>query len=106
MGNNTKAELQALQQKIEQRISTCYAFAARAFMAHQTGSKQYLQLFSDWLSTDYRELVTEIEELDVLLRRHDKELFPALESMKRDYKVLVEQSDELGKMAILLMDKR
>ncbi len=106
MGNHTKAELHAHKQKIEQRISTCYAFAARAFMAYLTGSKQYLQIFSDWLSSDYRELVAEVENLDTLIRRHDKELFPALESLKRDYKVIVEQSDELGKMAILLIDKR
>ncbi len=106
MSKSTKAELLAHQQKIEQRIAACYALAARAFMAHLTGGKQYLQLFSDWLSNDYRDLVVEIEQLDSMIRKHDKDLFPALEQTKTDLKTIIEQSNELGKMAILLMDKR
>lgn len=78
----------------------------KAFMAHLTGGKQYLQLFSDWLSNDYRDLVVEIEQLDSMIRKHDPDLFPSLESMKQDLKVHMEQSNELGKMAILLMEKR
>jgi hypothetical protein len=106
MSKSPKSDLQAYQQKIEQRVATCYALAARAFMAHLTGGKQYLQLFSDWLSNDYRDLVIGIEQLDSMIRKHDKDLFPALELMKTDLKTIIEQSNELGKMAILLMEKR
>lgn len=103
MRKRPKADLDAYQQKIEQRVSACYALAARAFMAHLTGGKHYLQIFSDWLSNDYRDLVVEIEQFDSLIRKHDKDLFPALELMKTELTTIIEQSNELGKMAILLM---
>ena len=106
MSKSPKSDLQAYQQKIEQRVATCYALAARAFMAHLTGGKQYLQLFSNWLSNDYRDLIVEVEQLDSMIRKHDKDLFPALEQIKSNLKTIIEQSNELGKMAILLMDKR